>query len=251
MKHMHRFWIKLRTQLGSPNFFLPLLGLLATLAFSGSASAAGTYKICVAWEYRYSDQVTGEDYLLHDPGLTTGKYKANYSWAALHRNGTEIVPSAYLGSDGCMSVPANAGTYRVWLLPTLKRNSSRIDIFVAKGLPLSWLIKDVTLPGRSSGTETVTVRVGNGVVSMANVAAVAARIMDVQSAALKPNTTYTIYSQEPPDPDDPNSAWAINLEAWIGRHWTFTTVVAHEIAHTIQYGLWGSQRLRTFLPRTT
>ncbi len=183
-------------------------------------------------------QGLGEDLLNHSSGSSTGVYKGAYAWQNIKRGSTVVRSSAYLPQSGCASVSAEAGTYTVKFQPAMRRGTSTIWVYANDTSSLTWFTWTGTLPGRSSGTQTININ--SAQFGITNVAAVGALILDQKSEAVASNTIYRAYANQSCLSSDPNSSCAGSGKLWLGSGDNARKfVIGHEMGHLMQDGLWG------------
>jgi hypothetical protein len=224
-----------------------LVVALGLCAIPRTSHAAGSYKFCPRWGYTFNDQGQGEDYLLHQSGLTYGLKPAAYSWAEVYRDGA-LVWSGYMNSSGCTgTISGVAGLYEVWTTPELATPSgSWIGVSPYSDWVWRWFSASHQLTAAPNGqTFTYYDNVGIGD-SVSNVAAAVTQLAAMSDSGLGSGFYYSIYAEE----QCPGAiscytdgavflGWNTQIQNWDSF---LKSVVLHETGHNIQDWLFGTQK---------
>jgi hypothetical protein len=208
-----------------------------------SKSHAGTLTFCAKWWYSYLDQGMGEDGLTHASGFNYNTTQASYAWVNVTRNGSDVVPGAWLNSSGCTSaLTAQTGTWVVTVRTELQHPTGP-TFQVRQGTP-SGAFKEFSYTRTVTSTAnnmTHTVALGQAAPAdpVPNAMAVATQFVRESHIGLAPENTHKIVVQTS------GGSFASGTVAYLGVYdgvsdgfWKH--VIGHEVGHTIQYKLFGS-----------
>ncbi len=226
-----------------------LLVAAAALLVAPMSHAAGTLRFCPRWGYTYYDQGLGEDYLLHESGLTYAVKPAAYTWTSVYRNGT-LVWQWYLNSAGCTDdLPGSSGTYDVVVTPELLLPTggwigvTPYDDWVWRTFQATYNLS--TIPTGNRYTYNPNLGIGDAV---ANVAAAVTQLALLSDNGTASGAYYSIYAEQQ-CPGGSISCYS-NGGVYLGwnsqfGNWDsfFKSVILHETGHSIQDVSFGMQKL--------
>ncbi|MBN1653599.1 MAG: hypothetical protein JXA30_07465 [Deltaproteobacteria bacterium] len=219
--------------------FLMFAGVLTAIATAPNTSlAVGYYKFCARWQYQFTDQGLGEDYLKHTAGQSYGRIAAARSYAMVWRDSTAVW-GGYMNSSGCTgSIVGNAGTYLFWIFPEVSSSSNKkISIYPDSNEQwYTWSYSQYRPAVPSGSTVTLWYNLGGDPIS--SVAAVATEIINraVSDTNFLPDksTPYKIYANQM----CPGGASACYTGGRVylgtlngGRAANIKTAIAHEMGH--------------------